>query len=382
MDQIYFRAYLTIISCSDDADQGLPGMRKLPRDSQRSLWLGDHMLKQIYKPEHSALNSRWATRGWTFQEGCMSRRKLFFTGHGVALWCGSMYYEEGVSRSLPDIDKVRENLVPWGMANMAPTSLSAHRLDNVIWEYTMRDITYEDDTLNACLGVLNHLGYKHLWGIGIREQPFSLELCWVRRACKGGPEQEAFPSWSWTRWRGASELYLQDYPSSIALIKTYLPSGEEFDILRDTRYKGNLGAICSGKMLRITGTFLAPHFLVVKDYDEKNDGVICYCTLSYACGADIRLSMRLDMGMGSIASTIAYLDGTELLEITPLQRDEEGFVIGQLLLVKRHMDAYRHIGLGACHKSFWIKHICGKLECSEEGIIPMKGSYTKTINLI
>jgi hypothetical protein len=266
------------------------------------------------------------------------------------------------------------------MEMVAPT-LSAYRFEKLIGEYTARKITYEHDTLNACLGVLNYMGFKHLWGIVIRKQPFSLELCWVLR-CNGASEKEAFPSWSWTRWKATVDLHPQKYPSSIASIKAYLPSGEEFDIVRDTRYDGNLGAICPGKMLRITGTFLTSRFLVV----EEAYGVACYSILSCACGADIKMRTSLDMGTGSgtgsVASTTAYLDDTEILEITPLYKDAKGHFSGQFLLVKRHMDAYRRIGVGCCDKHYWIKHVCGKLECSEGGIIPMKGSYTKTIDLV
>lgn len=125
----------------------------------------------------------------------MSRRKLFFTGHGVALWCGSMYYEEGVSRDIPDIYEVREDLIPYGVQKVAPRSLPKHKLAEIIHNYTMRKITYEDDTLNAFLGVLNYLGHKHLWGIVIWEQPVSLELCWFLDH-DDAPEQEAFPTWS------------------------------------------------------------------------------------------------------------------------------------------------------------------------------------------
>ena len=379
MDQIYLRAYLTIISCSDDAGQGLPGVRRLARDPQHSLWLGDRKLEHIYSPAESVGQSRWITRGWTYQEGFMSRRKLFFTRQGVALWCRSMYYEEGVSRSNPDIDEVQEDLVPRIMEGVAPKSLSEHRFELVISKYTMRRVTYEGDTLNACLGILNYLGYKHLWGIVIREQPFSLELCWVPLR-NDVPEQEAFPSWSWTRWGSAVKLHPQKYPSSIASIKTRLPSGEEFDILRDTLYTGDLGAICSGKMLRVTGTFLtSPRFSVLEDHGN----IYCSIVLSCACGAEIRMMrVNLDMSMGSYASTAAYLDGTEVLEVTPLYKDAKGLFSGQFLLVKRHMDAYRRIGVGGYDEDHWIRHDCRTFKLFGGGFVPMKGCYTKTIDLI
>lgn len=338
------------------------------------------MLKELYNPAQSVRFSRWITRGWTYQEGFMSRRKLFFTDQGVALHCKSMYYEEGVSRSLPDIDEIREDLIPWVMESVVPRSLSVgiHVIWNVIGEYTKREVTYEDDSLNACLGIFNHLGYKHLWGIVIREQPFSLELCWVVRD-RGSPEQEAFPSWSWTRWRSMVTLYEQNHPSSIASIKTHLPSGEEFDIVRDTRYKGNLGAFCSGKILRITGTFLTSRFLVI---EEKDGRVIPYSVFSCPCSVDIKMRASLDTGTGSIASTTAYLDGTELLEVTPLYKDEEGGFSGQFLLVKRHMDAYRRIGVALAGLIPRTRHVCGKLKDSEAGFVPVEGRHVRTIDLI
>ena len=342
------------------------------------------MLKQVYSPAKSVQQSRWITRGWTYQEGFLSRRKLFFTEQGVALWCGLTYYEEGVSRNLPDRgdrgDHAERQFIPRVIAKVAPVSYSVDMVTvhMVIGEYTKREITFEHDTLNACLGVLNYLGCKHLWGIVIQEQPFSLDLCWSI-AHDGAPEQEAFPSWSWTRWKGPVTFYLQDRPSSIASIKTRLPSGEELDILRDSRYKGNLGAICSGKVLRITGTFLTSRFLV----EEEDHGVSCYSIILCACGADIKMSTDLDMGTGSFVFTTANLDGTEILEVTQLYKDTEGCVDGQFLLVQRHMDAYRRIGLAFCGRDYRIKHICEKLEHHKASfIVPLEGRYVRTIDLI
>ena len=224
-----------------------------------------------------------------------------------------------------------------------------------------------------------------------------------------------------------------DQPSSIASIKTRLPSGEEFDILRDTCHKGNLGAICSGKMLRITGTFLTSRFVVVdkeddgeeddgeeeddddeeeedgeaddgeaddgeeddgeeddgeeedgeEDNGEKDNSVTCYSIISCACGANINIPTRFDMRTGSKASTTAYLDGAEILEVTPLYREgAEGVLFGQFLLVKRHMDAYRRIGVVYCDDRDWIVHDCEELEHREAGLIHLEGRHVRTIDLI
>lgn len=109
-------------------------------------------------------------------------------------------------------------------------------------------------------------------------------------------------------------LYRTSLPSSIASINTRLPSREEFDILRDPRYKGNLGAICSGKMLRITGTFLTSCFNVWED--DKD--VSCAAILSSDCGTSLEIAAKLDIRTTSAALAIAYLDDTEILEVKPL----------------------------------------------------------------
>ncbi|KAF3001218.1 hypothetical protein E8E13_001726 [Curvularia kusanoi] len=209
MGQIYLGAYLTIVSCSDDAEQGLPGVHKLARSLRPQLWLGDRKLEPLYPPVYSIIRSRWITRGWTFQEYFFSRRKLFFTEEGVVLWCASMYYEEGVSRTLPNVDDDMQRIfVPDLLSSAMPTKALAGRtfhFADLIREYTKRDITFEHDALNACLGILNHLGFKHLWGVPVYDEPLSFGLCWRFRS-GGGRERKDFPSWSWTSRRATANF--------------------------------------------------------------------------------------------------------------------------------------------------------------------------------
>lgn len=130
-------------------------------------------------------------------------------------------------------------------------------------------------------------------------------------------------------------------------------------------------------MLRITGTFLTPRFLVTK----QQEGVVCRIILSCACGADIEMSTSLDIGRGIIGSSItsmtAYLDDTEILEVMPLYQD--GLLHGQFLLVKKHMDAYRRIGVNS---RYGMYHTCAKLGEHGTGIVPVEGRRIRTIDLI
>lgn len=82
MDEIYQQAYLVIIAATGkDADAGLPGTT-IPRTgiNQRSESIGGIDFNTSSLALRRALeNSKWATRGWTFQEGLLSRRALVIT---------------------------------------------------------------------------------------------------------------------------------------------------------------------------------------------------------------------------------------------------------------------------------------------------------------
>lgn len=82
MDQIYQQAYLVVIAATGmDAHAGLPGTTK-PRTmiNQRNETIGGIDFNTSFLPlRHALTRSYWATRGWTFQEGLLSRRALVIT---------------------------------------------------------------------------------------------------------------------------------------------------------------------------------------------------------------------------------------------------------------------------------------------------------------
>lgn len=82
MDQIYQQAHLVVIAATGgDAHAGLPGTTKpRTRINQRSETIGGIEFNTSFLALRHALGkSRWATRGWTFQEGLLSRRALVIT---------------------------------------------------------------------------------------------------------------------------------------------------------------------------------------------------------------------------------------------------------------------------------------------------------------
>lgn len=54
----------------------------------------------------SIKQSKWATRGWTYQEGCLSRRRLIFTEKEVLFLCNKLLVKETQLGREPDPYKI------------------------------------------------------------------------------------------------------------------------------------------------------------------------------------------------------------------------------------------------------------------------------------
>lgn len=80
MDSIYNSAEITIVAASGvDAHYGLPGVSRL-RKLRPSHKLGNVKLTTLPPDIHISIRqSKWSTRGWTLQEGVLTRRRLIFT---------------------------------------------------------------------------------------------------------------------------------------------------------------------------------------------------------------------------------------------------------------------------------------------------------------
>ena len=96
MGQIHGEAELTLVAaCGDDAHHGLPGVPSHPRRQYPSLWL-DGCIVQSYQGNTSAAvtYSTWNNRGWTFQEGYLSRRLLFIGANEFVYQCSDAVHSE------------------------------------------------------------------------------------------------------------------------------------------------------------------------------------------------------------------------------------------------------------------------------------------------
>lgn len=291
MDKIYQGATVTIINAaSEGADSGLPGVSFVARNPQEFLSIKDRKLIRIPYSGNEIRNSKWSTRGWTYQEGLLSRRRLIFTSEQVQFQCMEMHTCETMtaffsSRPRPDW---QENFLsddlqvfPWGAAN------TFNDMNERISTYLKRELSYESDWLNAILGILNQFWKAaepvyHFWGLPFHlgklrsaslEKPLSNALLWLPAEDdeeKPLMKRQGFPSWSWTAWQNLTGIVVEEDDGY------YLDNGVEVriedrdsntitvnDYVRDMRLHWNIHLF--SQRLIITGWVMWNRFAPVKD---------------------------------------------------------------------------------------------------------------------
>ncbi|KAM5342212.1 hypothetical protein ACJ41O_015243 [Fusarium nematophilum] len=279
MHDIYRNAEATIIAAAGtDGSHGLPGMKTRSRDVPLSeARTSDFGIKTLPgHPGHAIRSSAWASRGWTYQEAALSRRRLVFTDYQVYFECGRMTRWES-------LESLRTDPTGFQHALGQPSVILA------IEAFTHRNLTFDNDSLNAFAGILSSFQRKdedleHLWGVPYPRQNRSrkpenlviaashqagdqgdaaatkymlvkpgsmlsplqrqittsrdtgllVRLCWAhknsywaRTAAKRPRRRPEFPSWSWVGWEG--DVY---WPASSGSFDKYphLEQDEAFDL--------------------------------------------------------------------------------------------------------------------------------------------------------
>ncbi|KAK1829289.1 heterokaryon incompatibility protein-domain-containing protein, partial [Podospora conica] len=207
MTTIYQCADITLFATAGSgASHGLPGVRPTPRNVQPRYVLdsGSTLVSIMRDPRNDILESAHWTRGWTYQEGVLSNRRLVFTENQMYWECNNMATQESLAMSLwhyrpmhLDLDGSGEEThqQPSVMAefmlggifkgnsftgsppggnqpiissdtdnhqrNFAPpppevTPLAQFRgINEHIRDYSRRRLTHDSDGLNAFLGITN-----------------------------------------------------------------------------------------------------------------------------------------------------------------------------------------------------------------------------------
>lgn len=167
MDQIYLNSTFTIIAAEGDGPHtGLPGVCGTPRKPQRVIRVKQLTLIGIESVSQYVQNSKWNTRGWTYQEMLLSRRILLFTDTRIYYQCLSGFGLEGVTRTILRRRQERNsNNASWtekvpGTKHVFPI-LQSNLLGKIILsrlsEYFERALSFPADTVRAVLGIFSAL---------------------------------------------------------------------------------------------------------------------------------------------------------------------------------------------------------------------------------
>lgn len=245
MDLIYSNAEVTLVAAAGtDGSFGLPGVSLALRTTQKHLPLQrGSLVSMLDNPCNSIRSSAWMSRGWTYQEGILSRRRLIFTAEQVYFQCSAMHCFENISiplRSFHGKTKLREDFTEF---RLFPYETIAKRPDDFIHrvnEYVPRSLSYESDILKAIAGVFKVFEQMSppvyqlcgvplfplttMKGENIRESSLKVNnlvsptvslatgLGWVldqyTYSCRHS-RRHGFPSWSWAGWSGWEKLEIK-----------------------------------------------------------------------------------------------------------------------------------------------------------------------------
>jgi heterokaryon incompatibility protein (HET) len=178
MDKVYAGSSATIIAaCSKNSSEGLAGVDSLSRIPQKEVTIGSTMLLQVLP--HAAdtlLSSTWASRGWTFQEGYLSKCRIIFSDHEVSFLCNSTYRSESLLQTIDFRDDPSWNPIEPFVDLMPAIHYGNHDVPAMIGrqiaQYSRRKLTFAADKLDACLGLVSSppsslVPYHHVSGVPV-----------------------------------------------------------------------------------------------------------------------------------------------------------------------------------------------------------------------
>jgi hypothetical protein len=232
MDAIYRNSQLTIISAAgQDESYGLPGVGARDRPQQFLAQLdGATIIRDSMDPHQVISKSHWSTRGWTFQEALLSRRRLVFTDDQVYFQCNTMNCFESnhcpldeihVKNKSKTLEAIRAGIFGQGkyrfygklVRDKESLNESLRRYLANVENYTSRNLRFDEDSLNAFQGIIKQFSqeryaFNHVWGLAYPSNgPRSLDifvhsLTWMHRKETKARRRKLFPSWTWAGWEG------------------------------------------------------------------------------------------------------------------------------------------------------------------------------------
>lgn len=196
MDTVFSTALLVLIDVSGiDMNSGIAGISRKRHNAptQKAFHIpGLGILSNLLPSmEESLSESKWMTRGWTYQEAVLSRRKLFFTTSQVYFVC------ETASRTEDGTEKFPE----WKDIRLWQDDPREDRFDAYarrLQAYTAQSLRYQSDICNAFVGIMHALYPTPDCSMFSMPRPdFNQALLWYSNASRL-ETRSTFPSWAWS----------------------------------------------------------------------------------------------------------------------------------------------------------------------------------------
>ncbi|RYP60223.1 hypothetical protein DL769_008212 [Monosporascus sp. CRB-8-3] len=250
------------------------------------------LVSSMQEPRVTVRDSEWATRGWTYQEGVLSKRRLVFTEEQVYWECCGMALNEtldlhpGIVQAEPgapmpdymlsgifegDMHRVPELQYGFRAGKREASGQSVRKLDGHVRAYTSRKLTNAGDSLNAFLGVAarysDESGLSLLLGIPVwaglfgdgkpgLQHTFALSISgWMHSAKRiaddaemyvaSCPRREEFPSWTWAGWQGTATFSEGDPSRAGGGSEEQDDDDDDDDEAADTEYSDFFTALTS-----------------------------------------------------------------------------------------------------------------------------------------
>lgn len=204
MPYIFANAYLTIAAAYGDLYTGLLPIS--PRRHQSDPKAGGST------KDHSELlrQSKWNNRGWTLQELLYSRRTVFFFQDAVTWECHCDLWQKSSSNIMPKLRGSsrqdctnRLSSAILGFQHSPWPDLDEYA--RIAADYSIRRVTYVEDTLRAFSGITSMLSRTFSDGFmyGMPLMFLDIALLWRPQASirrRAPPRAPFLPSWSWMGW--------------------------------------------------------------------------------------------------------------------------------------------------------------------------------------
>ncbi|EMR83099.1 putative tol protein [Botrytis cinerea BcDW1] len=378
MDEIYSKAHVTIIAAAGKtAADGLPGINTIPRIVQMETKVSGCTFLELPSILDSIRASTWAQRGWTYQEGLLSTRCLVFTDRGVLYHCRGRYCEESVQQLTPPNAAAFMRDYHLLQTLFAPTLREYTQLQDRIVEYTRRNLSYPQDSLDAFLGVFAEYERQkttpispcseapstmssasriaslpsHIWGLPLVTGITMLD--WQHLNC---PKRRRidFPSWSWSGWEGG--IKFRDEFDSSAYSSTdskYAPILLEFP--------DNLIDPCDQKTRRlyVTGPMVTLKFATQKqtqsivDGDKQSRGTGKFLNLDVQT-SDHHVVFEVSPGLFAVTHSKLYMEpevDDQIFGLLVAEKDkkyyfdsEDSFSIRSVIVLRKSDQSFTRIG--------------------------------------